>query len=325
MTPQEQSILRSMDETTAGIKSIRAKLIDALKSVGVIRGDEASIEYLLDAVLSYWAGAREAASVRAETIRDLQKRPTADAYQALATAHDAVIDRLRESLCNNRTIAGSLNLVNSLIQNRDGWRTGAQGAERKLARLIDAANAIINVSWATRSLPLNQVEALWHELGEAIRAAEPGKPGVPLTMTEAGAKFRVEPTIPQPIQFVRVSAAGIMEQREEILRAFAAKHGCHPDECIQLHGPSGWHVEKNERCDGDGNAHFFATKHGLQIIAAPNGKWQAIKAVAVSGGTAEIAGHGGTPLEAVRDLRRTFRQADERAMMQQAKGDDRTK
>jgi len=43
----------------------------------------------------------------------------------------------------------------------------------------------------------------------------------------------------------------VLEQREEILKAFVAKYGCEPDEMVQVHqwkeGASRWYVEKKDK------------------------------------------------------------------------------
>ena len=43
----------------------------------------------------------------------------------------------------------------------------------------------------------------------------------------------------------------VLEQREEILKAFVAKYGCEPDEIVQVHqwkdGASRWYVEKKTK------------------------------------------------------------------------------
>jgi hypothetical protein len=54
----------------------------------------------------------------------------------------------------------------------------------------------------------------------------------------------------------------VMSQREEILKAFIAKHGCQPEECVQeicrgMYGDDQWHVRKmtddeKKRFLGDG-------------------------------------------------------------------------
>jgi len=45
----------------------------------------------------------------------------------------------------------------------------------------------------------------------------------------------------------------VLEQREEILKAFVAKYGCEPDEIVQVHqwkeGSSRWYVEKKSKSE----------------------------------------------------------------------------